>query len=120
MGTNWDKQGNYQKYNSDGSAPVVVVGSLAKKETNKVVTANTNIWTENYTPATYHNSKLVVGTSVSGVLTVIIDGVALTLNSGIALDAGAAYTFDVPLMAMSTYNLQLSVNATVQIKWQVI
>jgi len=29
MGTNWDKQGNYQKYNSDGSTPVVVVGSLA-------------------------------------------------------------------------------------------
>ena len=23
-----DKQGNYQKYNSDGSTPVVVVGSL--------------------------------------------------------------------------------------------
>ena len=31
MGTNWDKQGNYQKYNSDGSAPVVVVGSLANQ-----------------------------------------------------------------------------------------
>ena len=25
-----DRQGNYQKYNSDGSTPVVVVGSLAK------------------------------------------------------------------------------------------
>jgi len=31
MGTNWDKQGNYQKYNSDGSTPVMVVGSLAKQ-----------------------------------------------------------------------------------------
>jgi len=31
MGTNWDKQGNYQKYNSDGSTPVMVVGSLAKE-----------------------------------------------------------------------------------------
>ena len=30
MGTNWDKQGNYQKYNSDGSTPVAVVGSLPK------------------------------------------------------------------------------------------
>ena len=29
MGANWDKQGNYQKYNSDGSTPVMVVGSLA-------------------------------------------------------------------------------------------
>ena len=29
MGKNWDKQGNYQKYNSDGSTPVAVVGSLA-------------------------------------------------------------------------------------------
>jgi len=36
MGTNWDKQGNYQKYNSDGSAPVMVVGSLAKVEINGV------------------------------------------------------------------------------------
>ena len=26
-----DRQGNYQKYNSDGSTPVVVVGSLAKE-----------------------------------------------------------------------------------------
>jgi len=25
-----DRQGNYQKYNSDGSTPVMVVGSLAK------------------------------------------------------------------------------------------
>jgi len=27
-----DRQGNYQKYNSDGSTPVVVVGSLPKSE----------------------------------------------------------------------------------------
>jgi len=33
MGANWDKQGNYQKYNSDGSTPVMVVGSLAKDVT---------------------------------------------------------------------------------------
>jgi len=26
-----DRQGNYQKYNSDGSTPVVVVGSLANQ-----------------------------------------------------------------------------------------
>jgi hypothetical protein len=28
MAVNWDKQGNYQKFNEDGSAPVSIVGSL--------------------------------------------------------------------------------------------
>jgi len=115
-----DRQGNYQKYNDDGSTPVVVVGSLAKKETNKAVTANTNIWTEDYIPTAYQDSRLIVGASVSGVLSIVIDGVALTLNSGEPLLANSAYTFDPPLHAGSTYNLQYSVNATMQVKWQVI
>ena len=36
-----DRQGNYQKYNSDGSTPVMVVGSLAKNAI--VITAGEDI-----------------------------------------------------------------------------
>lgn len=97
-----------------------IVGSLANNQTNKSAIANTNILTSNYTPSAYQNSKLVVGASASGVLSIVIDGVALTLNSGVVLVAGAAYSFDIPLLAGSTYNLKYSVNATMQVKWQVI
>ena len=106
----------------DGALNVnaTVVGSLANNQTDAIVLANTNVLASDYTPVAYQNSKLVVATSVSGVLSLVLDGVAITLNSGIALVAGAAYAFDIPLMAGSTYNLQLSVGATTQVKWQVI
>ena len=97
-----------------------VVGSLAKNETNKVVTANANIWTENYTVDKYSKSVLQVMADTAGVLSLVIDGVAGTLNSGSTLTANAWYEFDISLLSGSTYNLQLSVGATMQVKWQVI
>ena len=97
-----------------------VVGSLAKNETNKVVTANTNIFIENYTADKYSKSVLQVMTDTAGVLSLVVDGVSGTLNSGIALTANAWYEFDISLLANLTYNLRLSVGATVQVKWQVI
>ena len=59
----------------------------------------------------------MVSTSATGILSLAVDGVLSTLNSGIALDINKWYAFDVLLLTGSTYNLQLSVDATMQIKW---
>jgi len=103
-----------------GAFKVSLVGSLAKKETNKVVTENTNIWTENYTAIKCSKSILQVATNTAGVLSLVVDGVSSTLNSGSPLVANAWYEFDISLLSESTYNLQLSVGSTMQVKWQVI
>ena len=102
------------------SQPVSVVGSLANNQTNKAVTANTNILTANYTPTKYSKSVLQVMTNTAGVLSLVVDGVSGTFNSGSPLTANAWYEFEVSLLLASTYNLKLSVGATMQVKWQVI
>lgn len=93
-----------------------LTGSLVLNETNKVTTANTDILT-NYTSIVNTNSVLMVLTNTAGVLSLEVDGILGTLNSGTALDAGKWYAFDVLMTEGSVYNLQFSVNATMQIKW---
>ena len=93
------------------------IGNLVNNQTNKAVTASTNILTANYTAINYQQSTLMVSTSATGTLSLAVDGVLSTLNSGIALDINKWYAFDVLLLTGSTYNLQLSVDATMQIKW---
>ncbi|MBC2726248.1 hypothetical protein [Desulfosporosinus sp.] len=95
-------------------------GSLANNQTNKVVTANANILASNYTPSKYSKSVLQVATNTAGVLSLVVDGVSGTLNSGEPLVANAWYEFEISLLSSSTYNLKLSVGATMQVKWQVI
>ena len=112
----WDKLGNYLKLNTDGSINAQLVGSLAKQETNKVVLANTDIFTD-YTPAVYQKSTLMVMTDTSGILSLEVDSVMGSLNNGTPLDTGKWYAFDIPLLLGSVYNLQLSVGGTMQIKW---
>ncbi|MDP4158136.1 MAG: hypothetical protein Q8911_00020 [Bacillota bacterium] len=117
--------GNSMSINpSDGkpqpNVAATIVGSLANNQTNAVVIANTNIFTANYTASRYSKSVLQVTTNTSGVLSLVVDGAAGTLNSGIALTANAWYEFEISLLSGSTYNLQLSVGAIMQIKWQVI
>jgi len=97
-----------------------VVGSLVNNQTSVVVTANTNILTANYTSTKYSKSVLQVMTNTAGVLSLVVDGVSGTLNSGINLVANAWYEFDISLLSGLTYNLKLSVGATMQVKWQVI
>ena len=97
-----------------------IVGSLAKKETNKVVLANTDIFVADYDPTQYSKSVLQVMSNTEGVLSLVVDGVSGTLNSGLALTANAWYEFDISLLSGSIYNLKLSVGATMQVKWQVI
>lgn len=103
-----------------GTLNVNVNGSLVAKETNKAVTANTNILAADYTADGNKSSLLMVLTDTSSVLSLLVDGVSGTLNSGIALDAGKWYAFEIPITYQSTYNLQSSVSATMQIKWVVM
>jgi len=105
---------------ADGNLKTSIAGSLANNQTNKVATANTNILAANYTSAKYSKSVLQVMTNTAGVLSLVVDGISGTLNSGSTLVAGAWYEFDISLLSESTYNLQLSVGATMQVKWQVI
>jgi len=100
--------------------PMKLTGSLANNQTNKVTLANADILAENYTSTKYSKSVLQVMTNTAGVLSLVIDGVSGALNSGSALTANAWYEFDISLLSGSTYNLKLSVNATVQVKWQVV
>lgn len=112
--------GLYVPVSSSNPLPTNIVGSLANNQTNKSVTASTNILATNYTPSTYQKSVLTVMTNTTGVLNLVIDGVAGAMNSGVALNANQWYSFEVPLMSTSTYNLQLSVSAIMQIKWEAI
>lgn len=98
----------------------LISGSLANNQTNASVTANTNILTANYTATAYRKSVLQVMTNTAGILSLVVDGVSGTLNSGSALTANAWYEFEISLLSGSTYNLQLSADATMQVKWQVI
>ena len=98
------------------AAPVSITGSLANNQTNKVTLADTDLLTD-YTPTKYEKSTLMVMTNTSGVLNLEVDAIMGSLNGGVALDAGKWYAFDIPLMSGSVYNLQISVGATVQIKW---
>ena len=93
------------------------VSNLVSNQTNKAVTASTNILAANYTALNYQQSTLMVSTSATGILSLAVDGVLSTLNSGVALDINKWYAFDVLLLTGSTYNLQLSVDATMQVKW---
>jgi len=95
---------------------VQLTGSLIAKETNKAVTVDTDILTD-YTATANSNSALMVSTNTAGILKLEVDGVLGSLNSGTALDAGKWYAFDVLMTDGSVYNLQFSVNATMQIKW---
>ena len=94
-----------------------IQGNLINNQTNKAVTASTNILASNYTALNYQQSTLMVSTSATGILSLAVDGVLSTLNSGVALDINKWYAFDVLLLKDSIYNLQLSVDATMQIKW---
>jgi hypothetical protein len=96
-----------------------IVGSLANKQKDKVALASTDLLSD-YTALTYQKSILMFATDTAGILSLEVDGVMKTLNSGIALTANAWYTFELPLFTGSVYNLQISVGATVQILWEVI
>lgn len=113
-----DAEGN-QLFTGENPGVVTVNGSLVANETNKAVTANTNILAANYTADGNKSSLLMVLTNTPNVLSLLVDGVSGTLNSGIALDAGKWYAFEIPITYQSTYNLQSSVSATMQIKWVV-
>ena len=97
-----DAQGNELLINSDGSAKVSIIGSLTNNQTNKAVTANTNILASNYSPTSYQKSVMTVMTNTTGVLSLVIDGVAGAINSGVALNASQWYSFEIPLMTGST------------------
>lgn len=120
MSTISDNQGHSLQLGGNASVPVSVVGSLANNQTNVIVTANANILASNYTSTKYSKSVLQVMTNTAGVLSLIVDGVSGTLNSGSSFVAGAWYEFDISLLSGSAYNLQLSIGATMQVKWQVI
>ena len=97
-----------------------LTGSLANIQTDAIVLANADILTTDFTPTQYSKSVLQIMSDTAGILSLVVDGVSGTLNSGLALTANAWYEFDVSLLSGSTYNLQLSVGATMQVKWQVI
>ena len=90
--------------------------SLAN-EVNKAVTAATDILTTDYTATESGISVLMVLTNTAGILSLEVDNVAGQLNGGTNLDAGKWYAFDVPIIEDSLYNLQFSINATLQVKW---
>ncbi len=98
------------------SVNVNITGSLVKRGKDIVVLANTDIFTD-YTSTIYQKSTMQVVTGTTGVLSLETDGVFSKLNGGVALDAGNLYAFEILLMAGVAYNLQLSVNATMQINW---
>ncbi len=95
---------------------IETLGRIITTSTNKAVTLNTDILTD-YTSAKTMQTTLMVETNTGGVLSLEVDGILASLNGGVALEAGKWYAFDVPMLAASVYNLQLSASATMQIKW---
>lgn len=98
------------------STGVQLSGSILADETDKAATANTDILTD-ITATKTEMTTLMVATNTGGTLKLEVDGSLNSLNGGVALDAGKWYAFDIPILAASVYNLQLSASATMQIKW---
>lgn len=96
--------------------PVQLSGSILADETDKAATANTDILTD-ITATKTEMTTLMVATNTTGILKLEVDGSLNSLNGGVSLDTGKWYAFDIPILAASVYNLQLSVGATMQIKW---
>lgn len=89
-------------------------GDLITKKTNVSVTANTNILDSDYTANNNKPSLLMVATNTAGNISLLVDGLAAILG---ALEAEKWYVFEIPLTENSTYNLQLSQTAVMQINW---
>jgi hypothetical protein len=84
---------------------------------NASVSANTNIFASDLSPTNSPTVFRIYATfNVSGVLSVIRtkagNSVTEQLNSGNALNANAAYIFDIIVESGESINLQYSVNAT--------
>jgi len=94
----------------------LLTGTIIANCTNVVPVANADIIADYTAPKTMQ-STLMVETATGGVLSLKVDGVLANLNSGIALDTGKWYAFDIPIVAASVYNLKFSMGATMQIKW---
>jgi hypothetical protein len=115
-------QGDQQiaaKQGDSGELEVKVNGNLVAAETNKAVTADTDILTTAYTATKTGISALLVSVASVGVLSLVVNGVSAEINDGVSLDAGKWYEFEVLMAAGSTYNLQYSVSNTLQIQWVV-
>lgn len=96
---------------------VKLTGSIVSTLTDEVVVAATNIIDSDYTAPSSSRSQLMVSTDTGGILSLLVDGKASYLNSGAALSVGLWYAFEIPLVLNSTYNLQFSAGATMQVKW---
>lgn len=113
-----------QNYVFNGTAwkkapmPIINNGVQVANETGKSVTADTDVLTD-YTAETNESSLLLVLTDTEGVLSLILDDVSGCLNDGDSLEASKWYAFEIPVTSGSTYNLQFSVDSTLQIKWVV-
>ena len=118
---NFNANANLQVNNADMSASnpgfMSLTGSILKDETSLVVTLNTDFWGTDIIATKTENSTLMIMTSASGVLSLDVDGALGSMNGGTALDANKWYAFEVLMLKDSTYNLQLSVSATAQVKW---
>ncbi len=109
-----DKNG--KPIESTNPFPVELSGSLITSEKNKAVTAATDIITD-YTATQTKMTTLMIETNTAGVLSLEVDAILASLNNGVALDAGKWYSFDIPMIKDLVYQLQFSVNATMQIHW---
>ncbi|MFA5383994.1 MAG: hypothetical protein WC364_04920 [Eubacteriales bacterium] len=98
---------------------IAQTGNNVKDSTDLAVTAGTAFYTPNYTATATQKSILAIMTNTSGILSLLIDDKAGYLNGGAALLANTWYAFEIPLLSGKTYNLKLSVSATVQVKWEV-
>lgn len=92
-------------------------GNTIGNQTSLSVAAATNILTSSYSAASCQESTLMLMTDTVGTLSLLVDGVSGLLNNGVTLATGQWYTFKIPLASGSTYNIQFSVGATLQIKW---
>ena len=95
---------------------VQLTNEINANETDKIVTADTDILSD-YTTNKTVNTTLMVMTDTAGVLKLKVNGKIGSLNGGIALDVDKWYAFDIPVLATSVYNLRFSVDATLQINW---
>jgi hypothetical protein len=105
-----------EKFTDANPGTVQLSGSILANETDKAATANTDILTD-ITATKTEMTTLMVATNTGGILKLEVDGSLNSLNGGVALDTDKWYAFDIPMLAESVYNLQLSASATMQLKW---
>ena len=105
---------------TDNSGNVLVnIANITHKRLGSVTSysasANTNIFSSNLTSDISGFFYITIVTNTASVVNIIFNGITIALNQGNSLNANAGYTFQLPMIAGDTLNVQFATAGTVSV-----